>query len=427
MSQDIKTKLACSECLLDISNLEELKKHFKNYHKFTINSQRQIVCCKVGCEKNFLNLKNLYKHMQTYHPDKDEKFLQEPKKLDSLTSLSRMVANLKTSSSILTDTAIDEFISESHKHTENILNDSKAVINDFIANHGSITVENVSELTKRLQLTDTQKYSKSNGHLKAVKENFTYIESISIPLKKRTEMRHDMKSQKSQLKGIYETFEYIPILKTIECVLNNDKMREYVDNESESEEGFLKGFQDGNIYKNHNFFKKYPNALRLQIYFDEILVNNPLGTKTFAHKIGTFYFSILNLPKYVNSYLGGIFLFAICYNADIDKYSMNRILRPFMSDLAKLEDGAGYAITLKNGTDYIIRGTIANVAADGLAAHQMFNMLSPSANYFCRICMITREQLHSVPHFIGRLRTKEELSVQIQLLLEKKRAEKFWH
>lgn len=84
-----------------------------------------------------------------------------------------------------------------------------------------------------------------------------------------------------------------------------------------------------------------------------------------------------------------------------------------------METDAGVTLNLKNNVKYILRGTIARVAADGLAAHQMFNLLSPSALRFCRMCLITREELHDKPHFIGALRTPAQHKKQVKSLIDK--------
>lgn len=324
---------SCSLCSTNCSKLDELKSHFKMDHKFIATESRDIKCCKVGCNVKFKTLKNMFLHIRNKHHDSGKKFSDNSLvKLNSLKSLSSTVARLRTSLRVLTDASIDDFIIESDNHAKNVMPDAKIIVKKFIEKNGSVTMDNFNTLSELLELDSCSAYLRSEGHMKAVKENFDYIEPIAIPLGKRTERRFDQKSGKYVFKDVYETFQYVPIIKTIESVLNNDEIRHYIDNEPQSEEGFLKGFQDGNYFKNHPFFKKFPNALRLQIYFDEILVNNPLGTKTFAHKIGVFYFSILNLPRHINSYLGGIFLFAVCFNADIEKYSMFRILSPLMND-----------------------------------------------------------------------------------------------
>lgn len=41
----------------------------------------------------------------------------------------------------------------------------------------------------------------------------------------------------------------------------------------------LTDYCDGQIFKQHPFFKDHPNALRLHFYEDEFEVVNPLGSK----------------------------------------------------------------------------------------------------------------------------------------------------
>lgn len=205
----------------------------------------------------------------------------------------------------------------------------------------------------------------------------------------------------------------------MENIVKDDEIREYIENEPETSEGILQGFKDGKSFKHNPFFQKYPQRMRLQVYFDELLVNNFLGTKTYAFQVGAFYFSVLNLPKEINSCLRGIFLFALCYNSDIAAYGINKILDAFMDDLKILESEAGWPVTIKKGeSNYILQGTIPNVSADGLAAHEMFGLMSPSENHFCRLCIITRKELHKQPHFLGKPRTKELYNDQMMDLLE---------
>lgn len=135
-----------------------------------------------------------------------------------------------------------------------------------------------------------------------------------------------------------------------------------------------------------------PQALQLQIYYDDVEVCNPLGSKTKIHEVGVFYFSILNIPPKFNSLLTNIHLLAICHSQDVKKYGFSAILKPFMDDLKKLESDEGLLINI-NGTNFLLRASIAMVCADGLAAHALFGLLSPSAKHFCRLCLISREEL----------------------------------
>lgn len=215
-------------------------------------------------------------------------------------------------------------------------------------------------------------------------------------------------------KKIYETFQYVPIIETLKLIMSHSSMRNYVCVEQNSSDNLLVTFRDGISYKQHPFFQRYPDALRIQLYYDDVVVNNPLGSKVHPHKIGAFYFVIQNLPQYINSSLGGIHILSLCHTADIQKYGMKAIFKPFLLDLSKLESDNGVNV-IYNGTHFILRASIAAVCADGLAAHQLLGFLSPSAKYFCRLCMINRDDFKNNRNLkVVSLRTKQLHNKQLK-------------
>ncbi len=48
----------------------------------------------------------------------------------------------------------------------------------------------------------------------------------------------------------------------------------------------LKDFCDGKRFERHSLFKEAPNALQIQLYYDDIDVCNPVGSKSVIHKLG---------------------------------------------------------------------------------------------------------------------------------------------
>ncbi|XP_029675247.1 uncharacterized protein LOC115242842 [Formica exsecta] len=209
-------------------------------------------------------------------------------------------------------------------------------------------------------------------------------------------------------KKTYETFQYVPIIETLKLIMSHSSMRNYVRSEQNSSDNLLVTFRDGISYKQYPFFLRYPDALRIQLYYDDVVLNNPLGSKVFhPHKIGAFYFVIQNLPQYINSSLGGIHILSLCHTADIQKYGMKAIFKPFLLDLNKLESDNGVNV-IYNGTHFVLRASIAAVCADGLAPHQLLGFLSPSAKYFCRLCMINRDDFKNNRNLnVVSLRTKQ--------------------
>ena len=109
-------------------------------------------------------------------------------------------------------------------------------------------------------------------------------------------------------KVVTETFQYIPVLDVLKLVLKPD-VQDLIDREKTSPPGYFRGYQDGQQYQQHGIFKTHPKALRLQLFYDDEEVTNPLGSKTGIHKLGLFYYTIQNLPFNVNTSMNSVFLF----------------------------------------------------------------------------------------------------------------------
>ncbi len=54
------------------------------------------------------------------------------------------------------------------------------------------------------------------------------------------------------------------------------------------EDGNLGDYCDGSAFKDHPLFSSETNALQILLYYDEVEVCNPLGTKVKTHKLGIF-------------------------------------------------------------------------------------------------------------------------------------------
>lgn len=157
-------------------------------------------------------------------------------------------------------------------------------------------------------------------------------------------------------------------------------------------ENNIKSYTDTSNFKNNLFFLEFPNAIRIDLYYDDIEIVNPLGSKKGLNKLGVFYFKIQNFPPMFNSCLQNIYILLICYSWDIKRYGFKKILGQLINDLKKLEIGIN--IKLPNGNNYHLKACVVNFCGDCLAAHEILGLLSPSCTHFCRSCMITRSHLH---------------------------------
>lgn len=59
-----------------------------------------------------------------------------------------------------------------------------------------------------------------------------------------------------------------------------------VENSHQRHDGMIADYCDGQIFQQHPLFSQDPCALQIILYYDDVEVVNPLGSKTSKHKVG---------------------------------------------------------------------------------------------------------------------------------------------
>lgn len=66
----------------------------------------------------------------------------------------------------------------------------------------------------------------------------------------------------------------------------------------------MRDFCDGNAFKSNQLYSEEPNALQIQLYYDDIDVCNPIGSKSVIHKLGnSVYYKIMTIHDNYDSLL----------------------------------------------------------------------------------------------------------------------------
>lgn len=223
----------------------------------------------------------------------------------------------------------------------------------------------------------------------------------------RTETR--LKNGRNILMNIKETFQYLPITKTLANIILNKHYFHLINNEKISSDQcpkIIKSFTDTETFRNHPFLKKFPKSIRISLYYDCVEMANIGGSKTGFNNIALFYFTIQNLSYPVNTELQNIFILLACYARDLKKYGFRKILEPLVEELKHLETEKGIEVSLLNETSYILRAVLLDFIGDGVAVHEILGLLSPSCKCFCRECLCQRNDLRRSIHR-HELRSKE--------------------
>lgn len=224
------------------------------------------------------------------------------------------------------------------------------------------------------------------------KTNFNFIEPEELFVDRSTGTV--MRNGRIMYRDVNNTFQYIFLRRTLTALFSNDAFRRLYFSEAPSSDGFIRSDRDSNFIKLHPLFSNFPNAIRIQLYYDDVETVNALGSKTKKHELGMFLFRILNLPNVENSKLANIFPIAICTSIQIKKHGFDFIFSRIMDEVKELESEDGMLLHIPGFTNgLLVRGSIAAVCADSKAAHELGGFLSPSANKFCRLCLIDRKDI----------------------------------
>lgn len=242
--------------------------------------------------------------------------------------------------------------------------------------------------------------------IKNLKQKPNFVEPISKVIGSRIDMTYDRKIGRYIENTKICEFYYVPLKATLECLFKNQNfVSNFFDTNHICKDGIYQKFCCGNMYKASQFHQRNPNAIRLQLYYDDFRLTN--NKSNVSVKMGGVYFTIENVPRILNSHIDNIHLLALFHTIDLKNYgqSFNTILYPIVEEIKDLENSG---ITTANGQ---ILGTLVSYAADNLALHTSYGMFeSFSARFFCQHCKITKEASTStVSENEQTLRTFEDI------------------
>lgn len=147
--------------------------------------------------------------------------------------------------------------------------------------------------------------------------------------------------------------------------------------------------------------------LPLILYFDDLEVNNPLGSHASIHKLGATYVSLPFLPKKYFSLLNCILMLSICHSSYRvvlgDKMIFTKVIET-LNDLS--ENGINISTQSFQG---VIKFHTCCITGDNLSLNGILGYLeSFSANYCCRFCTASKESMQTIlVEDLSLLRTSE--------------------
>ncbi|KAJ8669527.1 hypothetical protein QAD02_000786 [Eretmocerus hayati] len=417
--------LNCFLCHNQIGGgINGLSSHLRRFHHLVLGDgipDTGFVCAQNGCQQSFIDFYNLRRHLRDYHIVPDVPMQENEETLHAVENDRVEIQEERNRNPVQEPLAAANAVQDRLQpvdavqgllppNRQNLIQDTAnsdrdlglkpTVVNAAI--HFDSPFVGLKSLPQ--QMDALQKYCRM-------------IKSRGIPLGKRLDSVYDKTTSSYVSDLVTESFQYVSAIEILELVLSSPEVREAIESEEPSEAGMYGSFLDGAHYAQHPFLQIYKRALRLKIYVDDLEIVGPLGSKTGVHKLTVFYLQIDDLPSHMNSELSSIHVLIICSSEDVKKYGYGKILAPFLDDLKKLESDEGVQILIDDEI-YVLRATVIALCGDGLAIHEVYALLSPSSNKFCRMCMYSREDLHNASLERAPERTEDLFNQHYDLLRE---------
>lgn len=214
-----------------------------------------------------------------------------------------------------------------------------------------------------------------------------------------------------------KTFQYVPILETLQKVLKNKDIAEGILSRHSNSTRYIKSTFDGKLFKQNAFYAGEETRLSIILYVDDFEVCNPLGTSRKKHKITAVYWILANVPFQLQSALTSIHLALLCKAFDVKQFEYKAVLEPLLEDLGTLEQDGIFISSVGKS----VKGTVHCVVADNLGTHSISGLVeSFKGPYICRFCLghSSEYQTHEVRTGVFPPRTKKDHSLHVQTVRE---------
>lgn len=429
----------CFKCCKELSTLKDLCRHLRHGH--LLYEPAPIVCAEGGCCRTFTRYNSFYRHVSTCHSQSAPQHLpsfaagsalleadvcetggsvniaHQPSvssgcsKSVCTVSSSESVRDIKqlaaqfllslSSCSSMTLSQVNfvkESVSDVLSSTIDIVRQSTVdLLGNVASSPGDAKVQNFFSILDKL----SKPFDGVDSTFKLEKYVSTLTSYVAPVEHKLGQRWHGVDSQHQQ-KLIDDKFVYVSVRKTLQCILHLSRCWEEMvaipdeDCATDVISSYFCGLQ---FHKLHSLMKEnvkvqfYP--IVIQLYYDDFETANPLGSKAGSHKLGGFYFTVMNFVRKYNSKLDNINLVALANRHDIVYYGMSIILEPLVKELSELE--RGFDIVCDDGSVRHVVCILGNVVADNLGLHSILGYTeSFSHSYCCDFCLGTADDFQTV-------------------------------
>jgi len=210
------------------------------------------------------------------------------------------------------------------------------------------------------------------------------------------------------------TMHYIPVMESLKTLYANNR-QSILFGKPKSTEGHYSDVHDGSVFKGNCLIGENEDCFGLILYQDSFEIVNPLGSGKKKHKLFAVYYTLANIRPENRSQIDHMQLVILCKETIVSAVGLSRIFAKMVQDMQRIEETG---IEVEDGR--YVRGTIICVVGDNLGSHAVggFTENFSSSEYFCRFCMLTRQEFNSCPYAHGRFRTPQNYAESLQFIQE---------
>lgn len=417
--------ITCMFCGQLFSSILKLNSHVKIFHKALMNTQIQ---CNIGaCTRAYHRFQSLVRHITSAHADiikkevrknvknnKKELILLENEKHEcnsnnmhdsDFKSLDKLI---ESKNEISIEDFKDDVMHFATKfiaklYSEN--NTDRKTIHDIISsintfffsiclNQLQSEYRHLTDVCEKIEVIKNcfQVFKTEHMTLKFFKNNYFLIMPQKILISSSLSLRKC--KQTTQLLTRKTNIITIPLNLVLKKFLEMphvfDKIISFIKNCSNC--SVIKSIVQGTIWNSEEINDKNIK-IPLTLFFDDVKVNNPLGSHKDINKIGTVYCTISCLPPEYASMLENIFLLQIHKYTDHKCFGNKRIFYNIIKQITDLENNA--LIINVSGKEYKIFFRLVYIAGDNLGLNSIlgFNK-SFNSMYSCRMCTIPKTEFN---------------------------------
>ncbi|XP_028418113.1 uncharacterized protein LOC114543237 [Dendronephthya gigantea] len=291
----------CSICgVFSAENRNQLLNHIGRCHRNDPNFH--CLCGVDGCTRTFRKYYSWRKHLQQKHPELPTQDDGPIVNMDHDNFINQngeqLIENMEdpTRSAALYILKLQEECSLPKSTVAGIVSNTKTILQETLAHvqtqvqgclsNANIDDQNVPGLREIFKDNIT---TNPFHNLETEAQQFAYYKAhfgLKEPQRIVLGRREVFKRRKGimQQTQVNDEAYYIPLLDSLQQLLNDEFILEEIKNPHVSIDGLMRDYCDGYQFKMHPLFSVKPTALQIMLYYDDLETCNPLGSRATIHK-----------------------------------------------------------------------------------------------------------------------------------------------